>query len=97
MDHITEVVKGFIKQSKQIKKAYPNVFDLTFTVKDVPVDELRELAKKRKGQFYYAESQGRMCVQLTHASSDPFLTVFCYSTPVKVEQHYVVDSAMVNV
>lgn len=89
-------MKDLIKQSKQIRKACPDVDSLTFTIEDVPMYQLRELLGKRKGILYFSENKKRMCAQLTYIAKDPGITVFCYSEPVKVETHIVVDSVKVN-
>ena len=78
---------------KKFRKEHPEVTGTWWEFRDIPMEELREAAAKFHCKIEFYDYMSAMGI---HPMMDR-ITVFAYSLKVKVEQHYVIDSAVKNV
>ena len=92
---LIEKIRKMRKDTKAIMKAHPEINTLWWEFTGIPVDELREVARKYKGGFEYNEQSGCMVAQFSCTWDG--ITCFCYSVPAEVKTHFVESHAVKNV
>ena len=83
------------KLTAKIITEHPEVSDVWYDFNDIPLDELREVAKIYNKELTFFESRKRMCLQLGTEIENS--TIFCYSIEVKVKTRLVIEDAIKNI
>ena len=94
MKTLHEKIENAGKLSEQIRAEHPEIDGLWFHFEDCSLDEMRKEAEIYNSEVKYAEAFKKMQLYINHFSKT---TIWCYSKVVKVETHFVIDTAIKNI
>ncbi len=95
MKTLLEKLKEAEELTKKVIAENPSVTTVWYELLDIPMEELRSVAKQYGMKIEYRSQHKKM--GLLFSTEFENCTIFCYSKQVKVTEHLVIDEAIENV